>query len=162
MPILAEPPHKLQGPLRVVISRFIPLGLAALLAGCAAAVPGYMPTADVKPPSFESGRMEGGKYVLSASERGLDCKQMTGSMLITIARLKDRMLRAKPSDLSTTVKNTVAPLYGGTTVNSDPDGEIAREKAKLYAYNDNLGEKGCKTLDVDGELAKPIDGPHRY
>ena len=146
----------------MVISRFIPLGLAALLAGCAAAMPGYMPNADVKPPSFESGRMDGGRYVLSASEEGLDCKQTTGSMLITIARLKDKIMRARPSDLSTTVKNAVVPLYGGSTVNSDPDGEIARERAKLYAYNEHLGEKGCKTIDVDGELAKPIDGPHRY
>lgn len=145
-----------------MIARLFPLGLAGALASCAAAMPGYSPTGDTRPPTFESGRMEGGHYVLSTSEKGLDCKQTTGSMLITIARLKDKIQRERPSDLSTNLKSAVVPIYGGSTYNMDPDGEMAREKAKLRAYNGHLREKGCRQLDVEAELAKPTDGPTRY
>ena len=35
----------------------------------------------------------------------------------------------------------------------------ARERAKLEAYNNELAAKGCKTVDIEAELAKPARGP---
>lgn len=161
-PTRPAPPDQLYEPAGQDVSASMkivpsPLVLAVLLSGCAAAMPGYSPpSAGVSmPPTGAPGAMEGDRYVMSDTEKSLDCKHLTGSMLITIARLKDKVSRAKPSEMSTSMKKSVAPVFGGSTYNMDPDGEIAREKAKLHAYNRHLGDKGCKKLDVDAELARP-------
>lgn len=147
-----------------MIARLSPVVLATLLTACAAAMPGYSPTADSTPksPTNELGYMEGGKYVMSGTEKALECKQITGSMLITIARLKDRSQAAKPSASATVMKNTFSPIFGGGAQDTDPDAIVVRERAKLDAYNRHLGEKGCKQLDVEAELTRPAEGPKRY
>jgi hypothetical protein len=147
-----------------MIARFSPVVLALLLAACAAAMPGYSPGADTasKSPTNELGYIEGGKYVMSSTEKALECKQLTGSMLITIARLKDRAQSAKPSASATVMKNALSPILGGGQQDTDADETFLREKAKLEAYNRHLGEKGCKQLDIEAELARPSEGPKRY
>lgn len=147
-----------------MIARFSPVFLAVLLAACAAATPGYSPTGNNGPksPTNELGYMEGGKYVMSTTEKALECKQLTGSMLITIARLKDSAQSSKPSASATVMKKTLSPIFGGGSQDTDPDGVIEREKAKLQAYNRHLGEKGCKQLDIEAELNRPAEGPKRY
>ena len=44
----------------------------------------------------------------------------------------------------------------------DRQAVYARERAKLEAYNNELAAKGCKTLDIEAELAKPPEGPKKY
>lgn len=135
-----------------------------LLTACAAMQPGYDPKigAVQEKPKIDIGSMEGGSYKLSETEKALDCRKITGSMQITISRLKDQAERPPPSSLSTTMKGTLAPLFGGSTFNADPQSEVARDRAKLQAYNQALREKGCTPMDVDAELAKPPEGPKRY
>lgn len=139
--------------------------LALPLAGCAAAQPGYDPklgkVAEVK--VVDRGEVgPDGTYRMSAGEKALDCKKLTGSMQITISRLKDRAERPGPSSTSSGIRSTLGPLFGGSNYDLDPEKELAREKAKLHAYNRALAQKGCKTLDVDAELARPDTGPVRY
>ena len=74
----------------------IPAALLVLTA-CAAAMPGYSP-----PPFKEKSKMatplesgdvrSDGNYEMSATEKAMDCKRLTGSMQIVMARL--RPLRA--------------------------------------------------------------------
>ena len=127
-------------------------------------MPGYVPSAGDPPksPANELGYMDGGKYVMSSTEKALECKQLTGSMLITIARLKDRAQASKPSASATIMKNALSPIFGSGGHDTDADETFMREKAKLQAYNRHLGEKGCKQLDIEAELAKPAEGPRRY
>jgi hypothetical protein len=142
----------------------VPAALLALTA-CASAVPGYVP-----PPlggekknefahAMESGDMRGDRYEMSSTERGMDCKRMTGSMQITISRLKDKYGREEPSSVASSAQSYSGPLFGSSGKGADRGALYARERAKLDAYNEELAAKNCKTLDIEAELARAPDSP---
>jgi hypothetical protein len=153
-----------------MLPRLVVLAAQLLLASCAA-VPGYMP-----PPLEESSRKAGtlgkplesgdvseaGRYEMSAAEKAMDCKRLTGSMQITIRRLKDPVGREEPSALASSAEKMATPLYGGSGKTTDRKAVYARERAKVDAYNDELAAKGCKTIDIEAELARPPEGPKKY
>ncbi len=126
--------------------------------------PGYDPKLGKvqEKPNVDIGSMDGGSYKMSDTEKALDCRKLTGSMQITISRMKDQAERPPPSGMSTSMKGTFAPLFGGSTFNADPQAESARDRAKLQAYNQALRERGCATMDIEAELAKAPEGPKRY
>jgi hypothetical protein len=53
-------------------------------------------------------------------------------------------------------------VFGGSASSADRQGVYARERAKLDAYNRELGAKGCPMIDIDAELARPAEGPKKY
>ena len=59
------------------------------------------------------------------------------------------------------VQSVATPIFGGTTVGIDPDGQHQRDLAMLEAYNSQLARKNCKTFDLAAELRKtgPADMP---
>lgn len=141
---------------------------AALLAGCAAAAPGYVPPPAEKPgktatngqgpalaartKAFDSGEVaSSGTYVPSAAETALDCRKLNGSMQIIVARLKDHHNRPKPSAAAAMAQGAVAAVKGRRNV-MDLDAELQRERARLVAYNTLLAEKKCPTMDIDAAL----------
>jgi len=145
------------------------LAVLPLLASCAA-VPGYSPppfegshekNKFAKP--LESGEVGSeGRYEMSAAEKGMDCKRLTGSIEITIARLKDPLVRQEPSAMSSAAQK-LSPLYGGgSSKGGDRQAIYARERAKLEAYNAELAAKGCRTFDIEAELARPSEPPKKY
>ena len=145
---------------------FVPAVLLVLTA-CAAAVPGYTPPSFKSKSKFatalESGEVQpGGSYEMSAAEKAMDCKRLTGSMQITVSRLKGASGRTEPSAVASTAQKMTAPVLGGSTVGADPQDSYARERAKLEAYNRELAAKGCKTLDIEAELARPSEAGKRY
>jgi hypothetical protein len=127
--------------------------------GCAAATPGYSPDTASPPklalPTTQSGTVTNGRYEPSADERKLDCRKLTGSMQVMLSRLKDAPNRPRPSAIATTLQTATQPALKGSAIGSDFEGELARERARLDAYNALLGEKKCKTMDVAAELKKP-------
>jgi hypothetical protein len=135
------------------------LALTTVLTACAAATPGYVPpsaksTVASKIKGFESGNIAAtGVYEPSAAERALDCKRLTGSMHIIIARLKDAPNRPKPSDLALKAQSTMA-VVRGPSASLDVNAENARERARLTAFNGLLADKKCKPLNLDAELGK--------
>lgn len=148
-----------------MIARIFPaLTLVLLLPACAAMQPGYDPKLGKvqEKPNIDIGSMDGNSYRMSETEKGLDCRKLTGSMQITISRMKDQADRPPPSGMSTSMKGTLAPLFGGSTYNANPQAEVARDRAKLNAYNQALRDKGCATMDVEAELARPPEGQKRY
>ena len=143
--------------------------VALLFGACAAALPGYTPPPlkekkTTKVIGHPSGEMTGeGNYELSELDKARDCKRTLGSMLITIARLKDPAFRVEPSAVSSTLQTTSTALAGGSARGADRQAEYARERARLEAYNRLLASKNCKTMDIDAELAKPPEqGGKRY
>ena len=144
----------------------IPAALLALTA-CAAAMPGYSP-----PPFKEKSKMatplesgdvrSDGNYEMSATEKAMDCKRLTGSIHIGITRLRDAIGREEPSAVSSGAQKLTTSVFGGSAKSADRKGVYARERAKLDAYNSELGAKGCPMLDIDAELARPPDGPKKY
>jgi hypothetical protein len=142
-----------------MLLRLTLLGAVLLLAACAAAVPGYSPP-PFKEKKFghapESGAVASdGHYELSDNEKALDCKRLTGSMQITIARLRDGHGRVEPSAAATTMQSWTPSILGGSTAGADRQADYARERAKLDAFNRQLATKNCKTVDIDAELARP-------
>jgi hypothetical protein len=146
---------------------FLPATLL-VLAACAA-VPGYTP-----PPlegshkskfstALESGDVGAeGRYEMSAAEKAMDCKRLTGSLQIGITRLRDPLGRQEPSATSAAAQKLASPLYGSSAKTADRQAVYARERAKLDAYNDELATKGCKTIDIEAELTRPPEGPKKY
>lgn len=143
-----------------MIARLSCCAVLLLLAACAAALPGYTP-----PPFKEKSKIakglksgdvtEGGEYQMSADEKAMDCRRTTGSMMITISRLKLRNAQQGPSALASATQRAVTPIFGGSNRSADLEAEYARERARLVAYNQHLASKGCKTVDIDAELARP-------
>ena len=133
----------------------------ALLAACAAALPGYTPAPFkerkvVEP--MKSGDMDAdGVYHMSSQEKATDCRHLRGSMMVTISRLRHRDSEAAPSALAKGANQTVAPLVGRSTKGLDRDAEYTRDRARLVAYNRHLAAKGCQTVDIDTELARSPD-----
>jgi hypothetical protein len=152
-----------------MLARLSVLAALLLLASCAA-VPGYSPPPleGKKPPSsfgkaLESGDVDAdGRYEMSATERQMDCKRLTGSIQIGITRLKDAIGREEPSAVSSTAQKMKTSVFGGSASSGDRQGVYARERAKLDAYNRELGAKGCPMIDIDAELARPAEGPKKY
>jgi hypothetical protein len=152
-----------------MLARLSVLAALLLLASCAA-VPGYMPPplADKKPKTGVSQTLESGdvgaegRYEMSATEKAMDCKRLTGSIQIGITRLRDPLGRQEPSVVSSTAQKLATPLYGGSGKGGDRGAVYARERAKLDAYNNELAAKGCPMIDIDAELARPPEPPKKY
>ena len=147
--------------------RYLLPAVVLLVGACAAALPGYSPppfkekkTAKLVGPSGEMS--SDGSYQLSDNEKERDCKRTLGSMQITIARLKDPLVRQEPSAMSSAAQK-LSPLYGGgSSKGGDRQAIYARERAKLEAYNAELAAKGCRTFDIEAELARPSEPPKKY
>src|SRR5215475_14613314 len=125
-----------------MLRRFSPLAALLLLVSCAA-VPGYSPPPFEGSPekskfakAMESGDVgPEGRYEMSAAEKAMDCKRLTGSIEITISRLRDPLVRQEPSAVSSAAQKLTTPLYGGSNKGGDRQAIYARERAKLDAYN---------------------------
>jgi hypothetical protein len=139
------------------------LSSLALLAACAAALPGYTPppfkeSKVVQP--MKSGDMDaGGAYHMSSQEKATDCRRLRGSMMVTISRLRHRDTETAPSALAKSANQTVAPLIGRSSKGLDRDAEYRRDRARLDAYNRHLADKGCPTIDIDAELTRSPPSP---
>jgi len=152
-----------------MLARLFLLSALLTLAACAAAVPGYTPPplTEKKENKFTKPLASGsvdqdGRYHMSDAETAMDCKRLTGSMQITISRLKDSYGREEPSAVSSMAQTTFAPVLGGGGVGSNRQAVYARERAKLDAYNDELASRNCKTLDIDAELTRPAEPVKNY
>jgi hypothetical protein len=131
-----------------------------LLAACAAAIPGYTP-----PPfkekknkhgqAMQSGEMTDGRYEMAEQEKQMDCKRTTGSMMITIERLKYKNTEVGTSNLAVGANRAPTPYTRHSTKGLDRDAVYARDRARLEAYNEHLAAKGCRTVNIEAELARP-------
>lgn len=96
-------------------------------------------------------------YVLSGEEREYDCKKLTGRMQVRILEVRDYTARDKSTKASHGLQSVVTGILGGSKRGTDPDGDYARDVAKLQAYNQQLVTKGCKSFDLSKELQpKPV------
>jgi hypothetical protein len=144
-----------------MILRAITLCTLALLAACAAAIPGYTPppfkeSKVVQP--MKSGDMDAdGGYHMSNQEKATDCRHLRGSMMVTISRLRHKQGDVPTSPLAVGANKAATTVFGGSTKGLDRDAERARDLARLEAYNRHLASKGCPTVDIAAELARPAE-----
>ena len=104
---------------------------------------------------------QGQPYELSAEEKSLDCKRLTGRMQLRILQTRDTIQRNDSSALGRGMQSAVTPIFGGTTHGVDPAADAARDRAMLEAFNAQLAAKKCPTYDLDAELQprSPRDTP---
>jgi hypothetical protein len=112
--------------------------------------------------ALSSGEVKDGQYQMSQDEMAMDCRRMTGSMKITINRLRDAATRKGGSALAESAHSFVPLLTQGSTASADRQSTMARERAKLDAYNRHLAARNCKTLDIDAELARAQEPLRKY
>ena len=62
--------------------------------------------------------------------------------------------------MASAAQKVTSPVWSGKGM--DRQAVSARERAKLEAYNNELAAKGCTTIDIDAELARPAEGPKKY
>ena len=131
-----------------------------LLAACAAALPGYTPPpfkeANKSSQPMKSGEMTpDGRYEMADEEREMDCKRTAGAMSIVIERLRFRASEVGSSQMAILGNKLMSPFRSTSDKGFDRDTEYIRDRARLAAYNRHLAAKGCPTVDVEAELAKP-------
>ncbi len=134
------------------------LGLSLALAGCAAAMPGYVPptpkSEKMKAAAPKGGGFdETGTYSLTDQEQKLDCKHLTGGVTIKILQMREAGERAKPSDAAKMAQETVKKFKNSTTYGADMDADYKRDRARLETMNKELAAKNCRTFDIEAELA---------
>lgn len=144
-----------------MLLRAVIFSALSLLAACAAAIPGYTPppfkeSKVVQP--MKSGDMDAaGAYHMSNQEKATDCRHLRGSMMVTISRLRQRAGEVGTSPFAVGANQVATTLFGGSSKGLERDAEYKRDRARLEAYNAHLASKGCPTVDIDAELARPAD-----
>ncbi len=93
-----------------------------------------------------------GTYAMSADELKLDCKKLTGRVVVRILQMRNHEIRNHSSGVSRTAQQAVTPIFGGTTFGSDPDADYRRDRALVEAYNKRLAAMKCKVFDLVKEL----------
>jgi hypothetical protein len=133
------------------------------LAGCAAAVPGYVPdkgrlqlakqkAAAKSEPQVATPVAADGSYVLSAKERGFNCRRLTGVLQIKIQQYRSDASRGPTSTITTATQSAIAKPMAGGQVKPDNEGEHARDRARLVALNEMMIEKKCGRFDLAAAL----------
>lgn len=139
---------------------------ALVLAGCAAAAPGYEPVskanmkrleAEAKAPPPSGGMTAQGTYVLTDQEKGYDCRKLSSLVQIGILRLREVDKRPQKSafnDVGRQVHSILSPKqkFEGT---ANP----VEERARIEAYNKALAEKRCRTFDIEAGIKAPVRAP---
>jgi hypothetical protein len=120
-------------------------------AGAAKGAAGGAVSAD--PGSISTGAIGSPAYVLSADEKDLDCKRLTGKLQILILELRS-LQPAPTSSLSRSLQSFGASAFGGPAPTLAPQAERARDMAKAEAYNQQLAANDCRSFD----LAKALSG----
>lgn len=94
------------------------------------------------------------KHEQDTADDQLSCKQITGRMQVHIMELRGFSGRQQASALSRGIQAGFSATLGNTAHGIDPQGEHDDAIKQLYAYNQRLVEKGCKSYDLDAELKK--------
>jgi hypothetical protein len=97
-------------------------------------------------------QIAGGEYQLSEQELKYDCKKLTGTMQIRIMQIRDYDPKKQTSAVARNAQALATPIWGGTTVGIDPDGQYRKDRAMLEAYNRRLVDKKCKSYDLPAAL----------
>lgn len=129
------------------------------LAGCAAAMPGYVPdkgrlqlakdkAAAKAEPQAANPVAADGTYVPTTKERSLNCRRLTGVLQIKIQQFRAEMSRLPTSRITTATEAAMAKPMAGGHVKPDTDSEHARDRARLVALNELMIEKKCGRFDL--------------
>ena len=147
--------RKLSPGMHVRILSSCVLALLAL-AGCAAAMPGYVPDkgrhklaeAAAQARSETGTTAADGTYVPTAAEKGYSCRRLTGVMQLKIQQVRDSEANP-PGGLLASLTSKSTPRHTATGTTS---AAYSEDRARLIAYNNLMIEKKCGHFDLDAAL----------
>lgn len=116
---------------------------AGVLAGCAASTSSVITSSVAEPP-----------VQIAAADEVVDCKDITGSMQVRILEARTSGSAPPPSTLSRALQSSVGSLFG--TASKTPSSASASQplRADLDRDNRKLAAAGCRSFDLDAELAQ--------
>jgi len=127
------------------------------LAGCAAAMPGYVPdkgrlklaeaAAKANPGSSGTSGADG-NYLPTAAEKGYTCRRLTGIIQLKIQQVRDTEANP-PGGLMSSLTSKSTPRH---TVSGSPAPAFSEDRARLVALNNLMVEKNCGRFDLDDAL----------
>ncbi|MFM7085185.1 MAG: hypothetical protein ACKOW3_09345 [Hyphomicrobium sp.] len=97
-------------------------------------------------------------YQLSDEELKLDCKKLTGRTQVRIMASRGADLKETPSAASQTLGFLAATFHGSNSANNSTS-SLSNDRLILEAYNARLADMGCKSFDLDKELANRPSAP---
>src|SRR5262249_40016536 len=75
-------------------------------------------------------------YTLTAEEKELDCKKLTGRMQVRILQIRDFTEREQTSTVSHMLQQGATVIFGGSKEGTSPAQRYARDRGILEAYNE--------------------------
>jgi hypothetical protein len=127
------------------------------LAGCAAAMPGYVPDTGRHKLAEAVAKTGGGKvgetakdgtYIPTEAERGYTCRRLTGVMQLKIQQVRDTEANP-PGGLVASLMSKSTPRHTSTGA---PSAVYSEDRARLIALNQLMVEKNCGRFDLDASL----------
>lgn len=133
-------------PMGSVIDRahiVVPALMLAILPGCAGS------GADAGAPLLPQA------YSLSAEEKKLDCRRLTGRIQVRLLALRGEEFKVQPSSAAQSMRSATSAALGTDTAKNAAV-RASSERPMLDAYNGRLRELGCASFDIGKELeARP-------
>lgn len=136
---------------------------AALLAGCAAATPGYVPERGRLKPG-DTARAGGsatpvgaydakGVYTPSPFEQSMTCTRLTGIVRVKLDHMRSAAGGPETTIVTRAAGRTMAQPMHGRPLEAHDEPERRRDRARLEGLNRALVSKGCQPVDLDGSAA---------
>lgn len=94
-------------------------------------------------------------YALSAEEKALDCRRLTGRIQVRLLALRGEEYKVQPSGAAQSMRSATSAALGTDTAQNAAV-RTSTDRPVLDAYNARLIELGCPSFDIGKELeARP-------
>ena len=127
------------------------LVLLAMVAGFASGCSTVTDLAGIPHPGYQPN----GGYVLLASEQALDCRALGDEIEVGFKDMQQAkvQLATERSSPPSTVVGVFGRMFGDEQAGLKNVERYRRSETRVRALNQQLGAKGCHTVDVDARLA---------
>jgi hypothetical protein len=100
-------------------------------------------------------------YTLTAEEKALDCRRLTGRIQVRLLALRGEAYKVQPSAASQSMRSATSAAMGTDTAKNAAN-RTATDRPVLEAYNGRLVELGCPSFDIGKELEARPSAPTPY
>lgn len=100
-------------------------------------------------------------YTLTAEEKALDCRRLTGRIQVRLLALRGEAYKVQPSSASQSMRSATSAAMGTDTAKNAAMRK-ATDRPVLEAYNGRLAELGCASFDIGKELDARPSAPTPY
>lgn len=100
-------------------------------------------------------------YTLSAEEKALDCRRLTGRIQVRLLALRGEAYKVQPSAAAQNMRSATSAALGTDTAKNAAI-RTTTDRPVLEAYNGRLVELGCPSFDIGKELEARPSAPTPY